>query len=109
MKTFEIKTHDLLPLIEVELAPATLDLTGLPVFFNMKNLADDTVKISRGAMVVTNATNPPRAAYTWQIGDTDTAGRFSAEVEVMHSGSKPETYPSSKKKNIFVFIDDDIA
>ena len=109
MKVFKIKTNDRVPSIELELSPASDDITSLPVVFNLRNRETGLTKVARGTAVITNPTNPPRVRYDWAAGDTDTDGLYDAEVEVMFPGNKPGTYPSHEDDNIVVIISQDIA
>lgn len=56
-----------------------------------------------------------KAYYEWQPstggaddGDTDIPGVFSAEVEVIWPGQKPQTFPNEKARNETVTFDDDL-
>lgn len=95
---FVIKQGDLLPAITAVLTDAAgqpVDLSGLSVKFIMRQIYADTNKINAAAIVdADQVTNKGKVSYTWQGTDTDTAGVYWAEWQVMFSGSKPETFPN---------------
>lgn len=100
MADFYIKQHDLEPslvlqllsdAVPVNLTQATGAIflmssrkTGLKATGTM-TIADQTVADDIG--VVT---------YSWQAGDTDTVGEYTAEVQVTWPGNKPQTFPANQ-------------
>jgi hypothetical protein len=40
------------------------------------------------------ATGTPTVEYSWQAGDTATAGLFEAEFRVTYAGGRIETFPN---------------
>jgi len=98
---FTIKQNDTAPAYVADL----LDDYGLPgesainltsatsVTFKMR-LADTTgtPKIS-DAMTITTAANG-RVTYEWQTGDTDTAGTYNVEFEILWTDGTIETVPN---------------
>jgi hypothetical protein len=81
-------------------APATLkrgttvvDLTlATSVTFKMRPVRDLTLKVDAAATVLVAASGT--VEYRWISGDTDTAGTFYAEWEVLWSDGTPETFPT---------------
>jgi hypothetical protein len=110
---FEIKQNDLSPSFVVSLkddfgepTEAAVNLTAAgTVFFNMR-LVDGAVKIARGTASITG-TVTGEVTYNWVGTDTDTAGDYEAEVEIVWNNGKPETFPNGGY--FAVSIIDDIA
>jgi hypothetical protein len=90
--TFEIKRGDTSPAIRYALIPATVVLTGATVRFQMRP-RNGTVVLDVIATVVT-ATGTPTVEYSWQAGDTATAGLYEAEFRVTYADGKIETFPN---------------
>jgi hypothetical protein len=96
---FEIKQNDLRPLFVVSLADnigepdeEVVNLTTAgTVVFNMRS-SGGAVKVSRGTCSITDAANG-EVTYAWGTADTNTAGAYEAEVEVLWNDAKPETFP----------------
>ena len=92
---FYLKTGDTSPVFSVTLKDAdgdAVDLTGATVVFNMNNEDDEQV-IDRGACTILVAASGT-VKYSWQTGDTATAGYYSAEFEVTYSDATIETFPN---------------
>jgi hypothetical protein len=92
MNGFTIKRGDTAPAIRYALEPATVDLTGATVRFQMR-ARNGSVILDVGALVVT-ATGTPTVEYSWQAGDTATAGLYEAEFRVTYADGKIETFPN---------------
>lgn len=103
---FYLKKGDTSPSLLYAISPATTDLTGATVSFNMR-LSGGATKVSRAAAVVVTATGTPTVRYDWKAADTDTAGFYEAEFEVTYAGGAVETFPNSDF--IRVSITGDIA
>jgi hypothetical protein len=98
MSEHVMKRHDLLPILELILEDdeGPRDLTNATT---LTLLMTD----SSGALVLSEemgkdpdqVNNIGRCSYEWVDGDTDVAGKYKAEVEVIWSNNKPETFPSS--------------
>lgn len=88
MKTFTIKRGDTDPALRYALQPETVDLSGASVVFNM------TGRVVRAPARIVSA-SPPVVEYAWQPGDTDEAGRKSAEFEVTYAGGAIGTFPNA--------------
>jgi hypothetical protein len=120
MSTFQIKRNDRRRSIEAELyypndPNLVLDLTDAQeVVMNMTNTETGELKIDRGAcrivtVVKTGTDKGPRVAYDWADGDTDTAGEYTVEWEVVDAAGDPETFPSDSDENPIVEIDPDMG
>lgn len=105
MTTFSLKQDDRLPAIEVTLrdgAGAAVDLsTATGVRFIMRR--GTTVKVAAAATIVTAAAG--RVKYDWQAGDTDTAGAYRCEWEVIFPTAKPMTFPSDGYDTVVITAD----
>lgn len=93
--THYLKRGDTSPSILYALLPATVDLTGATVRFNMRNKDTGAIKVNRAAAVVVTATGTPTVRYDWQAADTDIAAYYSAEFEVTYAGGSVETFPNA--------------
>ena len=97
---FEIKRNDLLPRYRIQLTQSDPD-TGeqSPVDFTAATGAvfimklGGAVKIDREPMTFVDRV-AGIVEYEWVLGDTDTSGGYSVEIEVDWSG-KPQTFPST--------------
>lgn len=99
---FEIKRGDLRPHYRVQLlqtdpnsnsgAFVPVDLTGaVSVKFLMKQ--GNSVKVTSAATFLDQVNGI--VEYAWTSADTDTAGDFNVEFEVMWPLAQPQTFPSS--------------
>ena len=108
VSSFPIKTGDLLPAItatlmqQVGTADATvIDLTtATAVKFGMRNRATGATKVDAAGTIVSAVAGTVK--YTWVSGDTDTAGTYDAEWQVMWPSSKPQTIPNGGYDTIVV-------
>ena len=119
---FEIKQGDRRPVFVVVLkddfgepTEAVVDLTNAghvsgTAFFNMRVAGGGAVKINRGTASITNAAGG-EVTYNWGAADTDTAGSYEAEVEIIWNDGKPETFPNGPTAGSYfeITITDDIA
>lgn len=106
MADFLLKQYDLAPSIV-----GTLKAAGGSV----KNLSDATSVVfkmgtSAGTLKVNQTITPFDATngicvYNWQSGDTDTAGTFFAEFEVINADGTKETFPNDKPLTISIKAD----
>lgn len=87
MATFTIKRGDTAPALRYALTPATIDLTGATVVFNLRGV------LTRAPAAIVTAL-PPVVEYVWQAGDTDQLGLRPAEFEVTYAGGAVETFPT---------------
>ena len=97
--SFYIKRNDTYPPIIAILSRngSAIDLTGATVRFHMGNVVDAEAEIldDEGGQV----------QYSWQEGDTKTAGGYDAEFEVTDADGKVETFPQSGYIGIVVAAD----
>lgn len=113
---FELQRHDRLPAIQATL---NADLTGASsVNFIMRKASSEWVpdftggggtKVNAAAVKVsTGATSDVR--YDWAVGDTDTAGYWVGQWQVIWtSGSKPQSFPTKTYHTILIRADLDDA
>jgi hypothetical protein len=92
MDGFTIKRGDTSPAIRYALEPATVVLTGATVRFQMR--ARNGAVLMDVAALVVPATGTPTVEYSWQAGDTATAGLYEAEFRVTYADGKIETFPN---------------
>ena len=93
MDGFTIKRGDTSPAIRYALEPATVVLTGATVRFQMR--ARNGAVLMDVAALVVPATGTPTVEYSWQAGDTATAGLYEAEFRVTYADGKIETFPNA--------------
>lgn len=115
---FEIKQGDRRPFFVVvlkddfgEASERIVDLTGAgSAVFNMRAQQGGQVKVTRGAGTITNRSGG-EVTYMWGALDTDTAGTYNAEVEILWADGKAETFPSGPGGGNYweIIITDDIA
>jgi hypothetical protein len=101
-----MKRNDLLPEIQgvCEDANGPVDLTtASSVKFLMGLPGVTTNKVSAAATFVDRPNGVVK--YSWVSGDTDTAGEYEGEFEVMWPGTKPETFPNRGKIKIVIEAD----
>ena len=94
MDPFYIKRGDRLPYLEATLSDEGGSLTtlaGATVYFVMKQKGSDVTKVRALATIVDATARKVR--YEWGVGDTDTAGLFRGEFEVIFGG-RPWTFPN---------------
>lgn len=92
---FKIKQSDTSPILEAALTTAAgvaIDLSGASVRFHMRRAGAQTALIDAAATVVSASGGTVR--YSWLSGDTDSAGAFVAEFEVLYSDGSIETFPN---------------
>ena len=104
-ESFSIKRNDTAPAIRYALYPATVDLTGASVKFQMRP-RNGAMVLDVTASIVT-ATGTPTVEYSWQTGNTATAGVYEAEFRVTYADGKIETFPNVGF--IAVRISEDVA
>jgi hypothetical protein len=89
----QLKRNDLEPALRATLkdADGPVNLTGLTVRFLMRD-SSGILKAS-GLCTLVDAPNGV-VTYSWQSGDTDTAGDYTAEFEVTVSVGRTRTFPN---------------
>ena len=93
---FRIKTNDTSPKLAVTLEDALgvpLGLAGCTARFHMKAFGASSLKIDAEASIE-DAVNGI-VEYSWQAGDTDTAGTYYGEIEVTYGDNAVETFPNN--------------
>ena len=109
MADFTIGQNDLLPIISAVLTNESgtpVNLTGATVSFHM-SAANGTPKVNEAAVIDSPAAGTVH--YDWAVGDTDEAGLFDAEWEVIFTtGTKPLTFPNTATK-ISVQVTEELA
>ena len=100
---FTIKQNDRRPVFVVILkdnfgeqteAPVNLTtVTGGTASFNMRAANGGAIKINRGTAQITSAA-AGEVTYSWTAIDTNTVGSYEAEIEVIWSDGKAETFPN---------------
>jgi hypothetical protein len=93
---FRIKTNDTSPKLSVTLTDALgtpIGLAGCAARFHMKAFGASSLKIDAVADIedVVNGI----VEYSWQAGDTDTAGTYYGEIEVTYGDATVETFPNN--------------
>ncbi len=93
---FRIKTNDTSPKLSVTLTDALgtpIGLAGCSARFHMKAFGASSLKIDAVADIedVVNGI----VEYSWQAGDTDTAGTYYGEIEVTYGDATVETFPNN--------------
>lgn len=109
------RRNDTLPVLRVDVLdefgdPLALDDPSAPsdVFFTMV-AEDSSIKVDRQAAQLVagiDGSTLNRLEYAWQVGDTDTSGRFRGEFELEYGGPK-RTVPAAKRQRIVIMIADD--
>lgn len=93
---FRIKTNDTSPKLAVTLEDALgspVGLAGCAARFHMKAFGASSLKID-AEVSIEDETNGV-VEYSWQAGDTDTAGTYYGEIEVTYADNAVETFPNN--------------
>lgn len=108
MAEFRLKRNDTLPYLDVRLKDSDTEYTdltvsGVSVNFTMKDFDTGVLKInSMPCTILDGATGAVR--YTWEAIDTDTAGFYIGEFEVIYIAGK-KTYPPDDSLVIYIIED----
>lgn len=105
---FYIKQNDTSPFLLATLKDGNgnlIDLTAATVRFHMRAVGASSATVDGSAAIVNE--DQGAVKYTWQSGDTATAGIYEAEFEVTYSGGAIETFPNDGF--IRVVVTDDVA
>jgi hypothetical protein len=106
---FTIRRNDHLPTLDVTLSSASGSAVNLStassVAFHMATEAGAATKVNAAASI-TDATNGV-VSYSWVEGDTDTAGVYAGEFEVVWNDGRRETFPNTAF--IDITITEDLA
>lgn len=107
MASFTIKKGDRLPALAAickDSAGVVVDLTAATsVKFLMKNAQGGAVKVNTVAVIASAAGGQVR--YDWAAIDTDTAGTFQGEFEVIFPTALPLSFPNNEFITINVVSD----
>jgi len=98
---FIIKQNDTLPTLTAILkdpAGAAIDLSGSTVTFKM--FTEVASKTSATATIIDASTGS--VSYQWSATDTNTAGIFLGEFEVVKSSGLKETFPNSEPFRVVI-------
>jgi hypothetical protein len=80
-----------------------VDLTNATsVTFQMVNKDTGVVKVDDVAASFLTPRTLGKVKYTWISGDTDTAGWFEAQVQVIWPTSRPQTFPPNRRLLIYI-------
>jgi hypothetical protein len=93
---FRIKTNDTSPKLSVTLTDALgnyIGLAGCSARFHMKAFGASSLKIDAVADIEDDINGI--VEYSWQAGDTDTAGTYYGEIEVTYGDATVETFPNN--------------
>jgi hypothetical protein len=105
-KDFKIKQGNTAPLLKAVLqrlndegeVEGPADLTGVDtVTFTMRNKTSLVVQVDEGAADVVGDPTLGEVEYEWQPGDTDIAGNFLGEFDVLYTNGKTETFPNGEQ------------
>lgn len=105
--TLVIKQDDLLPLIVATLLTSDgdpMDLTGCTVTFRMRKFGVSALTVNAACAVVSPAYSGV-VAYTWLDGNTDIAGLYFAEFEVVTGTGSRTTFPNTDALLVQVISD----
>lgn len=96
---FELKRNDLRPRFRVQLTQTNPALPTEQIPVDLTDAASIDFKMGDGTTTVEGPASfvdrtEGIVEYVWTAGDTDTAGDFNCEFEVMW-GSEPQTFPSA--------------
>jgi hypothetical protein len=91
--SFTIKVGDRLPSLAAKLLPLpSATLVGASCVLHMRPEAGGALKVAAGVCTIVDAATGT-ISYDWAALDTDTAGRYLAELVVTFSDGRQETYP----------------
>jgi len=98
---FIIKQNDTLPTLTAVLKDSTgtvVDLTNCSVTFKM---GSEIATKTNSAALITSATGGG-VKYQWTASDTDTAGIYLGEFEVVKPDGLKETFPNSEPFRVVI-------
>jgi len=98
---FIMKQFDTLPILTAILKDANgvvMNLSNTTVTFKMGT--EISIKVT-GATTITD-TLGGAVKYEWDPNDTDTAGVFFGEFEVVHLSGKKETFPNNEPFRVVI-------
>jgi len=98
---FIIKQHDTLPTLTAILKDANnqvINLANTTVTFKMGT--ENSTKVN-GTTTITDTLNGA-VLYDWSPNDTNVAGVFLGEFEVVHLNGKKETFPNNEPFRVVI-------
>lgn len=101
----QIKRHDTYPPLGYlirDSAGALLPVAGATVTFTMVSREDGTTKVLRADGVVVGVGH---IRYAWKAADTNMAGKFKAEFEVVLSSGEKFTVPNDDSLTVQILED----
>ncbi len=114
IKSLYLVKNDLQPYYRVTVKDSDgnlIDLSGATIVATMKNTSAGTLKLNRqsaGIVIANQTTNKGEFEYRWQTNDTDTAGTYYIEFEVVPSSGGKFTLPSPDKGPAKVVIEESL-
>lgn len=108
-----LKVGDLEPAAVVECLSAGSAMaidSAIGATFVLRPVGSSTPTVSAAATILddgVDASLKGRVSYSWQAGDTDTAGTYQAEVVVEWTTGREQTFPG--EGFLIVKIEDDLA
>jgi len=110
-----MKRNDTRPFLDVVLQDvngAALNLQTAVVSgitFTMKNLDTDTVKVNQGACTLVTNGSDGMVRYSWTSSDTNAAGTYVGEFQILYNDATKLTVPTSSVLSIVILEDYDNA
>lgn len=107
MGTWKTKRNDTYPPLETTLTDAdglAVNLAGSTVAFIMRSTGDSSVKVQSAMAFVTDGTDG-KVEYEWQAADTDEAGLFLAEYQVIYGSGEKQTFPTVGYDKVLIYGD----
>ena len=109
-----MKRHDTRPFLDVvlqDVSGTALDLSATVsgITFTMKNLDTDVVKVNAQVCSLVNTGSDGMVRYSWDGADTDTAGTYVGEFQIMYNDATKLTVPTSSVLSIIILEDYDNA
>ena len=107
IKPLYLKENDLQPYYYAQVKDAdeaVVDIDGATIYCTMKSAAG-TVKIDRQTTGITISDGANgKFRYAWQSGDTDTAGKYFIEFEIVPASGGKFTVPAKPTERAEVVI-----
>lgn len=107
MTDIYVKQHDVGGVVRATLYNADgtpLDLTGATVSFIVASKPRGGSQLLKNAATVASAVDGT-VTYTWQAGDTDIAGTFFAEWEVVYGTGEIASIPTEDYNRVIIAPD----
>lgn len=107
MSQFKIKQNDTRPIYDgtLEVSDEAVSLDGASLLFKMRD-SSGIQKVNSAAIPdADQVTNKGYFTYEWIPTDTDTAGKFAVEVEVIYADGTVQTFPTRGFETVIVYGD----